>query len=108
MSHVKRKLVLKFLSLSSKPSKPFVGYDTDYRILLCSLHRFYFIVHVMSKEILAELVGTSQAFFWCDNDKDLKTCFRMTELIYKHAIVSSCLPTIKTDKAHFSPNSCFY
>ena len=40
------------------------------------------IVDVMPKESLAELGPVWQAFFWCDNDKDPKTCFCMTWLTW--------------------------
>ncbi len=60
----------------------FVWYDTDYRIVLCCLHRIYFIVSVIPKEGLAVLVPALPALpsFGYDNDKDLKACFSVTRL----------------------------
>ncbi len=35
-------------------------------------------------------VGASQAFFWYDNDKNIKTCFCMTQFIYILEAVDFC------------------
>ncbi len=43
-------------------SRAFFWYDTDYKMVLCCIHRFYFIVGVMPKKSL-KLTGASQAFF---------------------------------------------
>ena len=47
---------------------------TDYRIVLCSHYRLYFIVSVIRKRRLG-WAGASLASFSYDNDKDLKKCF---------------------------------
>ncbi len=76
MSRIMQNQVLRSLH---QPSQAFFSYDTNYRIVLCSLHRLYFIVGVMPKKRLAR-AGASQAFFLYDIDKDLKTCFWATQL----------------------------
>ena len=53
----------------------FFGYGTDYKIVLWYLHRLYTIVGVIPKGMAA-----CQSFFYHDNDKDLKSCFAMTQL----------------------------
>ncbi len=62
---------LKMADLSSdllngghQPRQAFCWYDTDYKIVLCEDDKNCFIVGFISTE----------AFFWCDNDKDLDTC----------------------------------
>ncbi len=59
------------------PRQSFFGHDTDYKIVLCCLHRLYSVDGVLTRE---GLVGPRQSFFWYDNDKDLKAHFLMTQL----------------------------
>ncbi len=59
----------------------FFGYDFDYKIVLCCLHRLYSVVDVIPKE---GLVGPAcQSFSWYDTDKDLnRVHFLVAQLIY--------------------------
>ncbi len=74
-SRVTGKPKLRFLLLSYQkknwragPHQSFFWYDTNYRFIICSLHRLYFIVGVILKEGLA-------------GHKDLKVGFPVTRLI---------------------------
>ena len=66
VSCVTRKCALR--SLSSYPKKDwwgparlsFFGYDTDYKIVLCCLHRLYSVVGVIPKEGLAGPMTTTK------------------------------------------------
>ena len=72
-------------------------YDTDYKILLYCLHRFYSVVGVISKEGLTGY----------DNDKDIKVCFLVTCVIWnqtRHCEMWSVLVHLSDhDKLGVSP-----
>ncbi len=56
------------------PRQSFFGYGTDYKFVLCCLHRLHSLVGVVPE-------AGRQSFFWYDDDKDLKARFPMTLLI---------------------------
>ncbi len=69
MSYVTQKQALRSLSLSyqkkawpAPAQQAFFWYDTDYRIVLCSLHKSYFTVNVIPKDALARSVPAQPSF----------------------------------------------
>ncbi len=65
----------------TSPAKHSFGITPTIELYSCCLHRLDFMVSVLQREGLVGLGWASQAFFWSDNEKDLKTCFCMLWLI---------------------------
>ena len=57
--------------LAGRAPSILVGYDTDYKIILCWIHRSYATGHVT---FIPKEGGPRQYFFWYDNEIDLKAC----------------------------------
>ncbi len=83
VNRIMQRQVLRFMSFSYKKegfiqaltSPSLLWHKTTFRIVLCCLHRLYFVVSVIPEEGLAGLVLA------LDNDKDLVTWFYMMQLI---------------------------
>ncbi len=83
--YAKPSLKIFVIVILAQPSLLWVWHRlSDYRIVLCCLNRLYFILYILyfiyygwchtNKSVIG-WVGARQAFFWYDNDKNLKTCF---------------------------------
>ncbi len=66
----------------TSPAKLSFGMPLDYKIVLGYLHKLYFMVGAIPKQVWMDqcqprllLTSASEDFFWYDKDKDLKACF---------------------------------
>ncbi len=60
---------------------PLLSQHSQWGVFIMTIEYYSIIVVIPKEGLTLGWAGASQAFFWYDNNKDLKACFNMIRLI---------------------------